>query len=341
MRRASAVACFAIALAACQPSPPPPAAPADAATTSAASSPVRNVIQGTATYRERIALPAGTQLQVQLVDRQLADSPAAVIASIDIPATQGPPFAFSLPFEPGKLRANGDYGLHASLRDGDGRLWFVTDSHTPATPGSSAPVQITLVRVATDARAHMTDTRWLCGEQRLAARFDPEPANTVTLNFGGPPLVLNQATSASGARYTDKFNNEFWNKGRDARLTLAGKSPVDCRQVDTASPWDSARSRGLAFRATGNEPGWLVELGAGANPNLHAELDYGERVVDVAQASGGDGQWQGRASNGAEVSLAIQRQPCQDAMSGEAFPAAASLVVDGKTYSGCGRYLSE
>lgn len=340
MRRATAVVCLSLALVACQPStPPPPAAIPDSS--NAPITPAQTVIKGTATYRERIALPSGSQLQVQLVDRQLADSPAAVIASIDIAATQGPPFAFTLPFDPAKLRANGEYGLRASVRDSDGRLWFATDSHTPATPGSSAPVQVTLVRVAADARAHMTDTRWLCGEQRLAARFDPEPANTVTLNFGEAPLVLTQAMSASGARYTDKFNNEFWNKGQEARLTLAGKSPVDCRQIDTASPWDSARSRGQAFRAIGNEPGWLVEVGAGATPSLHAELDYGERVVDIAQANGGDGQWTGRSSEGVNVTLSVQRKDCQDGMSGEAFPATASLVVDEKTYSGCGRYLTE
>ncbi|HVK52035.1 MAG TPA: YbaY family lipoprotein [Pseudoxanthomonas sp.] len=339
MRRATVVACLSLALAACQPTPPPPAPVPESRAT--AQAPAQTSIQGTATYRERISLPAGTQLQVQLVDRQLADSPAAVVASIDIPATQGPPFAFSLPFDPAKLRANGEYGLHASLRDADGRLWFVTDTHTPATPGSSAPVQVTLVRVQTDARAHMTDTRWLCGEQRVAARFDPEPANTVTLSLGGPPLVLNQATSGSGARYTDKFNNEFWNKGRDARLTLAGKAAVDCRQLDTASPWDSARSRGQAFRGIGNEPGWLVELGAGASPSLHAELDYGERVVDIAQVTGADGQWSGRSSDGANVRLSVQRQACQDVMSGESMPATVSLVVNEKTYSGCGRYLTE
>ncbi|SKC41592.1 MliC family protein [Pseudoxanthomonas indica] len=340
MRRATVVACFSLALAACQPAPPTPPAPVPEAA-SAGQVRQQNFIEGTASYRERINLPSGSQLQVQLVDRQLADSPAAVVASIDIPATQGPPFAFQLPFEPGKLRANGEYGLHASLRDGDGRLWFVTDTHTPATPGSSAPVQVTLVRVPADARAHMTDTRWLCGEQRLAARFDPEPANTVTLSFGEQPLVLTQTTSASGARYSDKFNNEFWNKGREARLTLAGKTAVDCRQIDTATPWDSARSRGLAFRAIGNEPGWLVEVGAGATPSVHAELDYGDRVLDIAQADAGDGQWTGRSSEGANVVLSVQRKTCQDAMSGEDFPATASLVVDEKTYSGCGRYLTE
>jgi putative lipoprotein len=41
----------------------------------------------------------------------------------------------------------------------------------------------------------------------------------------------------------------------------------------------------------------------------------------------------------APVTLRARRGACTDAMSGEAFEASAELVVDGKTYTGCGRFL--
>lgn len=338
MRRVSAAVCLSLALAACQPTP---TTPAPISETAPASAPRENVIRGTATYRERLMLPSGSVLRVDLIDNQLADSAAAVIATIETPVTQGPPIAFTLPFDPGKLRPSGDYGLHASIRDGDGQLWFVTDTRTPATPGSTAPVRLTLLRVEGKTQASMVDTRWQCGEQKVAARFDAAPTSAVTLNFGERTLVLPQAQSASGARYADTSGNEFWNKGRASRLTLAGKAAVECRQIDTASPWDAARSRNVAFRAVGNEPGWLVEVGDGAAPTLHAELDYGEHVIDVASLGGGDGQWSGKSADGADVALSVDRSTCQDGMSGEDFPATATLRVGDKTYSGCGRYLGQ
>jgi putative lipoprotein len=110
-----------------------------------------------------------------------------------------------------------------------------------------------------------------------------------------------------------------------------------------ASPWEQARARGISFRGVGNEPGWLVEVGAGETPALHADLDYGERKIDVARAQplpGATG-YEGTASDGAEVKLQLQREECNDGMSDQSYPISAKLSVDGKTYAGCGRFLQE
>jgi uncharacterized membrane protein len=37
------------------------------------------------------------------------------------------------------------------------------------------------------------------------------------------------------------------------------------------------------------------------------------------------------------LTIVIRRFPCQDAMSGEAYPAAVDIVIDGRELSGCGR----
>lgn len=255
---------IAAALAACQPRAPsePPPAPAPSAAQPPAPAPVAE-IRGTALYRERIALPHGTALTVQLIDHQLADTPKAVIAERRFDNAIGPPYAFALPFDAAALRPNGQYGLHANLRTPDGRLAFVTDTRVPVTPGSPAPVEVLLKRVGASGDA-------------AAAR---------------------------------------------------------------PSPWDAAKARGVAFRGIGQEPGWLVEVGRGEAPTLHAELDYGARTVDVARASPqGDG-YTGRTAGGMEVALLIERTACSDGMSGEAFPATVRLTVGGQRYRGCGRFL--
>lgn len=111
----------------------------------------------------------------------------------------------------------------------------------------------------------------------------------------------------------------------------------------SASPWEESRARGIGFRGIGNEPGWMVEVGMGETPALHAELDYGERKLDIArmQALSGILGYAGKTADGAEVKLHLQREDCSDGMSDNTYPVAAKLIVGDKTYTGCGRFLQE
>jgi len=225
--------------------------------------PVKNVITGSATYREKIKMAPGASLRVQLIDNQLADTPQAIIAETTVTGIDhGSPIAFSLPFDPAKLRANGQYGLHASMYDVSGELIFITDTRVPVTLDDGKPVELPMRMV------------------------------------GG---------------------------GDDAG----------------SSPWDDAKARGIGFRAVGNEPGWFAEVGMGEAPSLHAELDYGERMVDVGklQSLSGPLGYVGTAHDGASVRLVIERKSCSDGMSDATYPASAELTVAGRTYRGCGRFL--
>jgi putative lipoprotein len=346
----------AMALVACQPRTTEPSATgAPAADTPAApraDAPVSSMTQGAhavtghATYRERIMPPPGASLRVQLLDNQLADTPQAVIAETTVPDVAGPPFAFTLPFDPAKLRANGQYGLSASLLGADGKPVFVSDTRVPVDPTANAQVEIPMVmasRSAPGATADATQaiaTNWQCGDLRVGATFD-NVAKRVTLSHSGRSTSLPLAMSGSGARYADEKGNEFWTKGASGTLTLDGQKH-ECTQTQAASPWDAAKARDVAFRAVGNEPGWLVEVGKGATPPLHAELDFGSRRLDIAQVqrnAKGNG-WNGKTANGSLVELTVERTSCQDD-SGATFDATAQLRAGGKTYTGCGAFLIE
>ncbi|HEY5804771.1 MAG TPA: YbaY family lipoprotein [Lysobacter sp.] len=329
-----------LSLAACQPG-----ANSGAASTSPTPPMTQgaHAVTGTASYRERIMMPPGSSLRVQLIDNQLADTPAAVLADKTFQDLSGPPFAFSLPYDPVKLRAGGQYGLHASLAGPDGKLWFVTDTRTSVDPTANAPVDLQMVRVPSPPPGTATTqaSHWQCGEVRVSADFNPP--ERVVLSFSGRQLTIPQAVSASGARYADDKGNEFWTKGGTGTLTLGGEDKRDCSQADGPSPWEAARARGIGFRATGNEPGWWVEVGMGEAPLLHAELDFGARKIEVANAKplkGGLG-FGGKTANGTEVELKIERKPCQDDMSGNSFEASAQLSAGGKTYKGCGAFLND
>jgi uncharacterized membrane protein len=254
-------------------------------------------------------------------------------------------------YDPAKIRANGMYGLHASLRGADGHLLFVTDTRVPVTPGDPKTVEFIMKRVsAGDAVAPAADVQhstWTCGDMTFDAAFDI-PGERVDLALPSGTVSLPHAQSGSGARYSDHLGNEFWTKGNEGTLTRQGsKEKLDCVRQDAppqaGSPWDKAKQRGVAFRAVGNEPGWVVEVGRGEAPKLHAELDYGNRKVDVAKATALSGLlgFAGKSADGTKVRLVLERKECSDGMSDMRYPVDAVLDVGGTTYRGCGRFLLE
>ncbi len=182
--------------------------------------------------------------------------------------------------------------------------------------------------------------RWRCDELLLSATYADERTE---LFLSGRKLTLPLAESASGARYADDGGNEFWTKGGEGTLTLAGEEKRDCATTQDVSPWEAAKARGAVFRGIGQEPGWWVEIGPGDSPPLHAELDYGERKIDVAKTTGISSTrgYGGQLDDGTAVVLHTWQEPCSDAMSGERLEQRAELTVGDKTYRGCGAYLGD
>ncbi|MEZ9647818.1 YbaY family lipoprotein [Vibrio sp. 10N.261.52.C2] len=86
------------------------------------------VISGTVSYRERIALPENAVVTVTLEDISLADAPSTVIATQEF-TTDGKqvPFAFELSYDNDKIKANHRYNMRASIHV-DGKLRFTTDT---------------------------------------------------------------------------------------------------------------------------------------------------------------------------------------------------------------------
>ena len=86
------------------------------------------VISGTVSYRERIALPENAVVTVTLEDISLADAPSTVIATQEV-TTDGKqvPFAFELSYDNNKIKANHRYNMRATIHV-DGKLRFTTDT---------------------------------------------------------------------------------------------------------------------------------------------------------------------------------------------------------------------
>lgn len=103
-------------------------------------------INGTVTYRERMALSHLAELEVTLEDVSRRDVAARVLARQTISNPGQVPIRFELRFAPTDIDQRMSYSLRARIHDG-GKLAFVSDSHTPVlTRGAGREAHMTLVR---------------------------------------------------------------------------------------------------------------------------------------------------------------------------------------------------
>jgi putative lipoprotein len=102
-------------------------------------------VTGSVTYLQRIALPPGAVIKVQLVDVSRADAPAVVLGEQQIQAEgRQPPFAFAIAYDPSRIQPNLSYAVGARIEDG-GRLLFINDQrYAVLTRGAPKHVDMVL-----------------------------------------------------------------------------------------------------------------------------------------------------------------------------------------------------
>lgn len=88
-------------------------------------------VEGTVSYRERIALPEHAVVSIVLEDVSLADAPAIVLSSQSY-STEGKqvPLAYKLEYQADQIKQNHRYNVRARI-EVDGKLRFITDTAFP------------------------------------------------------------------------------------------------------------------------------------------------------------------------------------------------------------------
>jgi copper homeostasis protein (lipoprotein) len=105
------------------------------------------ILSGTASYRERIALPPDAVFEAVLIDAAIADSPARELGRVRLQPAGQPPFRFSIPYRDSDVRSGGRYSVRATVHKGD-RLLVTTDTFTPVlTGGPPQPLNLLMVAV--------------------------------------------------------------------------------------------------------------------------------------------------------------------------------------------------
>lgn len=113
----------------------------------AGSGPSANLVTGTVTYRERIALPPTAVVTVRLVDVSLADAPSVLVAEqVITTAGRQVPFEFALEYDASRIQPSHTYAVQVRIEDG-GRLLFISDTMNPViTRGAPTRVDIVVRR---------------------------------------------------------------------------------------------------------------------------------------------------------------------------------------------------
>lgn len=105
-------------------------------------------VTGTATYRERIALPPNAVFEAILEDVSKADAPAAEIGRSRVERPGQPPFRFSIPYDRAQIRSDGAYSVRARVLV-DGKLMFTSmQSYPVVSRGAGNTVTMIMQRAS-------------------------------------------------------------------------------------------------------------------------------------------------------------------------------------------------
>lgn len=105
-----------------------------------------STITGTATYRERMALPPDAHFEATLEDVSRAGAAADIIGRAPLDKPGQPPFRFSIAYDPGRIVPSHTYSVRAKITVA-GKLMFTSDRAYPVlTQGNGTQVSILLRR---------------------------------------------------------------------------------------------------------------------------------------------------------------------------------------------------
>ncbi|TVR62534.1 MAG: META domain-containing protein [Candidatus Competibacteraceae bacterium] len=171
------------------------------------------------------------------------------------------------------------------------------------------------------------ETTLRCGAQEITVGHTE--AEGLRLTVGDETFDLRPVEAASGAKYAavNDPSTTFWSKGDRALLEVRGQAYPECTTVADTAP---------VFRATGNEPGWLLEIG---DQDLTLLKNYGEtRLVaptPVPTTTNGVNQYAVDV-DGQNLTVTITARLCVDTMSGMPHPHTVTVSLDDENLEGCG-----
>lgn len=160
---------------------------------------IAGTVEGSATYRERIAVPPDATLYVELLDVSRADAPAVTLAAQRF-ALSGVPAQFNLTYDDTLIQDRHRYVVRASISQEQNLLFTTDTAHPVLTDGAGSTADLTLVQVQVQANdaALLDDTQW------MAAVLNGAPIETERR----PEVSFAQGGAFSGTGGCNRFNGQ-------------------------------------------------------------------------------------------------------------------------------------
>ena len=184
---------------------------------------MKGAVRGTASWRERMALPTGAVLEATVEDVSRADAPAEVIGQVRVENPGNPPVRFEIPYDRSLLDPARTYAVRAKVTV-DGKPFFTTDRHYPvlgADGGETVELMLRRTGSTPVANESLENTYW---------RLTHLHGAPVSREFQREPhLIFNAATGrASGSGGCNQVSGSYQASGDSLALSQMVGTLVAC-----------------------------------------------------------------------------------------------------------------
>jgi putative lipoprotein len=201
-------------------------------------------IRGTASYRERMALPPGAVLVVELIDISRANAPAERLAEARIPIQGQIPLAFTLAYDPARILPHHSYAVRGVIEI-EGRAALRTDTiHPVLTRGAGEAVALRLIRAAAPPAA---EAPALVGPDWVAEEIGGQGV----LDGLAPSLIFTAEGMVAGSGGCNRLAGGYSLSGEGIAFTRMAATRMACVPA-------VAEQEGRFLRALGEARRWRI-----------------------------------------------------------------------------------
>lgn len=191
-------------------------------------------VSGAVVFRERIGLTPESNLEIELLDVSLADTPANVIATENVENPGQSPIAFTLEYDPGLIDEKRSYSIGARVTD-RGHLILISDTINSAlTQNSPEEVTVYAVRVSQSMRdqpdASIAGTRWILSSVN---------SRHVDRSNRGPEIHMlldGAAATVSGYAGCNQFSGSYELLGNKLTFGTLAATTMACADAGDTEP---------------------------------------------------------------------------------------------------------
>lgn len=185
-------------------------------------------------------IPPDSEIEVQLEDISRADALATVMESVSFKAQGGPPYAFTIEYDPARIDPRMRYALRARITSPDGDLMFTNTEYIDPFGGN--PVKVMVQGMARPVPEPEPQPGPGPNPETTPAAAVEQPSDgtiswvlstlrgeNAPMGAGGKPVDLHmnaEDSTATGFSGCNRYTGSFSNKGRSTHGTPIKFGPL-------------------------------------------------------------------------------------------------------------------